>query len=54
MAWVLMTALMTFVLMFVTRPFWLAGGPVVAAIAAMAAVAISAISSKMVLEKRNR
>ncbi|MEM1365302.1 MAG: hypothetical protein AAGH82_06075 [Pseudomonadota bacterium] len=52
MPWILMTAIMTFMLMFVTRPFWVAGGPVTAAIAAMFAVAVSAVSSKLILEKR--
>ena len=52
--WIAMTAIMTFVLMFITRPFWLVGGAAVAAIAAMFAVAISAISSKMILEMMNR
>lgn len=52
--WIAMTAIMTFVLMFITRPFWLVGGAAVAANAAMFAVAISAISSKMILEMMNR
>lgn len=50
--WAVMTALMTFGLMVVTAPFWRAGGPVVAAIAAAFAVAISSVLSKMVLEMR--
>ncbi|MGB0661832.1 MAG: hypothetical protein ACPGNV_16880 [Mangrovicoccus sp.] len=50
--WIAMTVLMTFILMYVTRPFWMAGGPIVAAMAAMFAVAASAVTSKMILEKR--
>lgn len=50
--WIAMTAIMTFMLMFVTRPFWIAGGPLVAALAAMFAVALSAVSSKKILEMR--
>lgn len=50
--WIAMTAIMTLILMFITRPFWLSGGPIVAAIAAMFAVGVSSVSSKMILEKR--
>ncbi len=50
--WVLMTALMTVILMTVTAPYWQAGGPVVAAIAAAFAAGLSAVTSKLVLEKR--
>jgi hypothetical protein len=47
-----MTALMTFGLMVVTAPFWRAGGPVVAALAAAFAAGLSSVLSKMVLEMR--
>lgn len=50
--WIAMTTLMTFMLMFITRPFWMAGGPFVAAMAAMGAVAMSSVSSKKILEMR--
>lgn len=50
--WAVMTALMTFGLMVVTAPFWRAGGPIVAAIAAAFAVGLSSVLSKMVLEMR--
>ncbi|MDD9715535.1 MULTISPECIES: hypothetical protein [Dinoroseobacter] len=43
---------MTFGLMVVTAPFWRAGGPVVAALAAAFAVALSSVLSKIVLETR--
>ena len=44
-----MTVIMTVVLMFITRPFWMTAGPVGAAISAMFAVAVSAVSSKLIL-----
>lgn len=44
-----MTAIMTLVLMFITRPFWMSAGPVGAAISTMFAVGVSAVSSKMIL-----
>lgn len=50
--WAIMTALMTFGLMTVTRPFWMAGGPIVAAVAAVFAVGLSSVLSKIVLETR--
>lgn len=50
--WIIMTALMTFGLMTVTSPFWRAGGPLVAAVAAAFAVALSSVLSKIVLETR--
>jgi hypothetical protein len=51
--WAIMTALMTFGLMTVTSPLWQAGGPIVAAIAAVFAVGLSSVLSKIVLETRN-
>jgi hypothetical protein len=48
-----MTALMTFGLMTVTAPLWQAGGPIVAAVAAVFAVGLSSVLSKIVLETRN-
>jgi len=50
--WAVMTALMTFGLMTVTAPFWRAGGPIVAAVAAIFAVALSSVLTKIVLESR--
>lgn len=50
--WAIMTALMTFGLMVVTAPFWRAGGPAVAAMAAAFAAGLSSVLSKLVLEKR--
>ncbi|MDJ0993838.1 MAG: hypothetical protein QNI90_09710 [Dinoroseobacter sp.] len=50
--WAIMTALMTFGLMTVTSPFWQAGGPLVAAVAAVFAVGLSSVLTKIVLESR--